>query len=192
MSALTELSPGQRRQATVVVLVGLLLVALLALVLPLWLIGQRYGEALADRGARLERYQRQAAARPALERKLEAVRAQGGQRFFLKAAAGSLAAAEVQDRVRQVIDSNGARVVSVQVGQPKEDGRFRQVSVTVQMNATVGSLRRALVALEASEPYLIIDSLVVRSQVPPGFRPAPGFDPEVFVQIDVSAYAVSG
>lgn len=192
MSALTELSPRQRRRASAVILAALLTAVLVAFALPLWMAYLRYGDALADMSGRLERLQRQAAARPALEAKLEAVRAQGSRRFFLKASAGSLAAAEVQDRVRQVVDGNGGRVVSVQVGQPKDDGRFRQVSVTVQLNATVGSLRRTLLALEASEPYLVVDALTIRSQVPPGFRPAPGFDPEVFVQIDVSGYAVTG
>jgi hypothetical protein len=51
------------------------------------------------------------------------------------------------------------------------------------------NLRQVLHALEGREPYMFLDNLTVRAQVPPGFKPQAGFEPEVFVQFDVSAYA---
>jgi hypothetical protein len=33
---------------------------------------------------------------------------------------------------------------------------------------------------------LFLDNLTVRAQVPSGFKPQPGFEPEMFVQFDVS------
>jgi hypothetical protein len=182
----------KRRRLALAALAGAFLIAIGAVVLPLFLAHRHYDEALEDIDRRLVRYERLAASRPQLQQKLEAVRALNSRRYFLKASAASLSAAEIQERARTFIEGNGGRLISVQVGQPKEDGRFRQVTVTVQANANISATRKILQAIEAAEPYLFIDALTVRAQVPPGFKPAPGFEPEMFIQLDVSGFAISG
>jgi hypothetical protein len=52
------------------------------------------------------------------------------------------------------------------------------------------AVRKILNAIETSVPYLFIDNLKVTSQVPGNFRPQPGNEPEVFVQLDVTGYAL--
>ena len=192
MRAVMGWPPEKRRKAAL----GFLAVAvalLLALVgVPLWLAHRHYDEALDDLDRRLTSYERLAAARPALEHKLEAVRAMGSRKYFLRASAASLAAAEMQERVRQFVEANGGRLISVQVGQPRDEGRFRQVGVTVQLNANILALRRILQAVESAEPYVFVDTLMVRTQVPPGFRPPPGVEPEMFIQLEISGYATAG
>ena len=188
--SLMHWTPDKRRKAALAILAGVVLAMLAVVALPLWLAHRHYDEALDDIDRRLTRYERLAAARPALQEKLEAVRALGSRRYFLKASAASLSAAEIQERARQFVEGNGGRLISIQVGQPKEDGRFRQVTVTVQTNANILALRKILHAMETSEPYLFVDSLMVRSQVPPGFKATPGFEPEMFIQLDVSGYAI--
>ena len=186
------LPPEKRRKAALGLLVGLVLAVLALVAIPLWLAHSHYDRALEDIDSRLVRYERLAAARPALQQKLEAVRAIGSRKYFLKASAPSLSAAEIQERARQFVESNGGRLISVQVAQPKDDGRFRQVTVTVQANANINATRKILYALETGEPYLFVDSFTIRAQVPPGFKPAPGFEPEMFIQLDVSGFAIVG
>ncbi|MBK6982630.1 MAG: type II secretion system protein M [Betaproteobacteria bacterium] len=192
MRAILGWTPEKRRKAALAFLAGA--VALLALVvaLPIWFAHRHYDAALDDLDRRLSRYERLAAARPALERKLVAVRAMDSRRYFLKTSAASLSSAEMQERVRQFVEAAGGRIVSVQVGQPRDEGRFRQVSVTLQLNASTPVLRKILLALESSEPYVFVDSLMVRAQVPPGYKPPPGMEPEMFIQLDISAYAIAG
>jgi hypothetical protein len=185
-------SPEKRRQAALAFLAAAVVIGVAAIAAPLWLAHRHYDNALEDMDARLVRYERLAASRPALEQKLEAVRAMGGRKYFLKATAASLSAAEIQERVRQFIDTTGARLISVQVGSPRDDGRFRQVTVTVQLNASTPSLRRILLALESAEPSLFVASLMVRAQVPPGYKMQPGFEPEMFIQFEISGYAIAG
>jgi general secretion pathway protein M len=184
--------PEKRRKAALGFLALAVAVVLAIVAVPLWLSHRHYDEALDDIDRRLLRYERLAAARPELQQKLEAVRALGSRKYFLKASAASLSAAEIQERVRQFIEGNGGRLISVQVGQPKEEGRFRQVTVTVQANASIVGTRKLLYAIETAEPYLFVDSLTVRAQVPPGFKPAPGFEPEMFIQLDISGFALAG
>lgn len=182
----------KRRKAALGFLLASVAAVVVAVGLPLWLVHRHYSDALEDIDRRLARYERLAAARPELQRKLDAVRVVGSRKYFLKASASSLAAAEIQERVRQHVESNGGRLISVQVAQPKEEGRFRQVTVTVQANANIHAARKILHGIEAHEPYVFVDSLTVRAQVPPGFKPAPGFEPEMFIQLDISGFAISG
>jgi hypothetical protein len=192
MRAVMGWSPEKRRQAALAFLAAAVVIGVAAIGAPLWLAHRHYDNALEDMDARLVRYERLAASRPALEQKLEAVRAMGGRKYFLKATAASLSAAEIQERVRQFIDTTGARLISVQVGSPRDDGRFRQVTVTVQLNASTPSLRRILLALESAEPSIFVESLMVRAQVPPGYKMQPGFEPEMFIQFEISGYAIAG
>lgn len=190
MVAMASWPPDKRRKAALGILAALVALLLVVVGIPLWLAHRHYDEALEDIDKRLVRYERLAASRPALEKKLEAVRAMGSRKYFLKANAASLSAAENQERVRRLIEGNGGRLISVQPAAAREEGRFRQVSITLQANATIGALRRILHQIETSEPYLFVDTLTVRAQVPPGYKPAPGTDPEMFIQFDVSSFAL--
>ncbi len=192
MRAVMGWPPEKRRRAAIGFLAAAVVLAVAVVAMPLWLAHRHYDRALADIDQRLTRYERLSAARPALERKLEAVKAMGSRRYFLKASAASLSAAEIQERVRQFVDGNGGRMISVQTGQPREDGRFRQVTVTVQLNASTPALRRILLAMETAEPYVFVDSLMVRSQVPPGYKAPPGMDAEMFIQLEISGYSLAG
>ena len=193
MTALAFTIPGARRRRLAVGLLAAALIGLALLVLvPLWAAHRHYDTALDDLGQRLERYERLSEARPALERKLEGVKAQGSRKFYLKATAPSLAAAEAQEQVRRIIEAAGARVTSVQVAQPKDDGAFRQFAVSAQLSANANALRRVLLAIDSAEPFLLVDTLSIRSQVPPNFKAPPGFEPEMYVQLDVVGFAVKG
>ncbi len=81
----------------------------------------------------------------------------------------------------------------MQVVQPRDEGRFRQVTVTVQANANIAALRKILpAASRRREPYVFVDAMTVRAQVPPGYKPAPGVEPEMFIQLDISGFAIAG
>jgi general secretion pathway protein M len=183
--------PAEKRKRLAIGLLVAGIVLLLAIfALPVWLVHRHYDDALEQISQRLTRYERLAATRAEQQAKLEAVRALNSRKYFLKAAAPSLAAAEIQDRAKNFVEANGGRPISVQVAAPKDEGRFKQVTVTVQLNANITALRKILYAIETNEPYLFVDNLMIRSQVPPGFKASPGFEPEMFIQFDVSAYAV--
>lgn len=192
LRAIAGWAPEKRRKAALGILAAAVVSVVAAVGVPLLLAHRHYSDALEDIDRRLVRYERLAAARPELQRKLEAVRALDSRKYFLKASAPSLAAAEIQERVRQYVEGNGGRLISVQVAQPKEEGRFRQVTVTVQANANIVATRKILHAIESREPYVFVDALTVRAQVPPGFKPAPGFEPEMFIQLDISGFAITG
>jgi hypothetical protein len=174
-------------------LLGAVVLVLGAYIMPVYLLHHHYDFYLDKYSDELARYQRIAATRAALEAKLAAVKVRAPRKGFLKNASPGLAASEVQDVVKSLIEGNGGRLTVLQISPHKDDGRFRQASVNVQMSASVTALRKILHAFEGAQPHLFVDSLTVRSNVGYGHRPVPGPEPEIlFVQMDVSGFAVAG
>lgn len=183
-----KLMPQRSRGLAVVLLALLLLFVTAVFTVPTVLLYQRYDAALGEFSTRLDRFQRLAAQGPEYSRTLEAVKARQGRRFFLKATAVNLAGAELQEMVRSAVESNGGRLGSIQIGQAREEADRRRIPVSVQLVANVQALQRILHALETQTPYLFVDNLSLRTSVFRGFRPTPGVEPEINVQLDVSGY----
>jgi general secretion pathway protein M len=181
--------PQQRALA-----VGLLLIAVVAtlavLLGPVVLFHRHYDVAIVETTDRLELYRRVAAQAPDLRAALELMKQKDGRRFFLKNTAPNLAGAELSDVVRAAIENNNGRITTSQSPAPHEEGRFRQTFVTVQFFATTPALAKILATLDTQLPYVVVDNLTIRPlNAFRGFKPGPGQEPELNVQMDVSAWA---
>lgn len=194
MSTVTPISgpAGKRRQLALALLAGAVLLGLAILVVPFWYWNRYYANALENYSSQLDRYRRIAAARPTAARDLELMRTHDPKRYFLRSGAAALSAAEAQEAMRSVVEANGGRLITMQAPNSRVEGRYRQVTVNVQLTANVVALRKILHAIESRTPYLFVDNLMVRSQVPSNFKPGPGSEPEMFVQFDVSGYSLEG
>ena len=194
MSAMSiaTMNAQQRRRLAI----GLLVAAVLLVVLPIaagvWWLNRYYGSRLETSVDQLERYRRIAAARPAAARDLELMRTHDPKRFFLRSGAAALSAAEAQEALRSIVEANGGRLITMQAPNSRVEGRYRQVTVNVQLTANILALRKILNAIETRTPFLFVDNLMVRSQVPSNFKPGPGSEPEMFVQFDVTGYSLEG
>jgi hypothetical protein len=186
----SRMSASQQRAFALVLLVVAVVVVLAIVLGPVLLLHRHYDGAIADLSDRLERYRRVSAQAPELRRALEVVKEKDGRRFYLKNTAPNLAAAELADLVRAAIENNGGRITTSQNPAPREEGTFKQMSVSVQFFATTPALARIMQALDAQVPFLIVDNLSIRPlNAFRGFRPAAGQEPDNNVQMDVSALA---
>ena len=185
-----KLSPIQQRALALTLFFGILLIALLALLGPLILMHRHYDKAIAETTDRVAHLRRIAAQAPELRRALDTMKERDSRRFFLRNTAPNLAGAEMQELVKAAIESNGGRITTSQNTSPREDGRFKQIGVNVQFFATTPSLQKLLGVLESQQPYLLVDNITIRPlNAFRGFKPGPGMEPEVNVQLDVSAFA---
>ena len=188
--ALKGLSAAQQRVLAAGLLFGGIAALLLIVLVPIVLLHRHYDAAIADTSDKLQRYQRIAAQAPALRTALDAMQQRDGRRFFLRNTASNLAGAELQELVKAAIESNGGRITTSQNTSPRDDGRFREIGVNVQFFATTPALQRILLAIETHQPYLIVENLTARPlNAFRGFKPAPGQEPELNVQLDVGAWA---
>jgi hypothetical protein len=184
------MTSDQSRQAAIALLFAAIAAVIAAIGIPAWLMHRHYNLALEDDLSKLERYRRIAGTRPDVARQLEAMRTKDTRKFFLRSGAAALSAAEAQEAVRNIVESNGGKLITMQPPVTREEGHYRMVSVNVQMTANIFALRKILDAIDASTPFLFVDNLMVRSQVPGSFRPQPGQEPEMFVQFDLYGYSL--
>jgi len=186
-----QLQPKQSRTLAVVLLVLAVLLGLAVLLLPFALLHRHYDVAIDALQDRLATYLRVSAQAPEYRKALDALRAVNGRRFFLTNTAPNLASAELQDMVRAAIENNGGRITTIQTTQPRDDGRFRQIGINVQLFATTPSLQKILYTLETQVPYTLVENITIRPlNAFRGFKPAPGNEPEVSVLLDVTGFAL--
>lgn len=173
---------------------GILILALLAVVAlvatPVFLLHRHYDQELEDLEDRLDRYQRLAASRDQLTRRLTQLRALDGKRFYLKNSAPAVAAGEIQELEKALIEKNGGRLASMQIQPHKDEGPFRRVAVIVQMLGGIGTVQNVLRALESNEPYLFVDNLNVRSLSSSATPEAATADGGLVVQFDLIGYGI--
>ena len=186
------MNPTQSRNAAVGLLIAAVAVSVAAIALPFWMLHRHYDAALTESSSRLERYNRIAATRPDVARQLDAMRGKETRKFFLRSGAAALSAAESQEALRALVEGSGGRLITMQAPVSKEEGRYRQITVNMQLTANMQAARKILNAIETNVPYLFIENLKITSQVPGNFRPQPGAEPEVFLQLDVTGYALVG
>jgi general secretion pathway protein M len=187
---LNKLTPAQSRVLAVALAIAALVLALGVLLLPVVLLHKHYDDAISSLIDRVERYRRVAAQAPEYRAALEAMSEKNGRSFFLKNRAPNLAGAELQELVRAAIEGNGGRITTSQNPAPKDEGRFKHITVNVQFFATTPNLQKILHALETQQPYLLVENITLRPlNAFRGFKPGPGQEPELNVQLDVAAYA---
>ena len=185
-----RLSPQRQRQLAVALFVAAIVVVLAIVLGPVFLLHRHYDNAIASTSDLLRRYQRVAAQAPQFRAALDAMQRRDGRRFFLRNTATNLAGAELQELVKAAIEGNGGRITTSQNTSPREDGRFREIGVNVQFFATTPALQKILLAIETHQPYLIVNGVTARPlNAFRGFKPAPGQEPELNVQLDVGAWA---
>jgi general secretion pathway protein M len=100
------------------------------------------------------------------QRMLERIESANG--FFLTSNEPALASAELQRRVKLVIEQSGGTIVSSQMLGEKNQNKVEQVLLRVQMRCGVEELQKVLHTLEAQSPVLLLDNILV------GARPTGG------------------
>lgn len=146
---------------------GLALVAVVAaaLVLP-WMERDRvYTEEIERLTDQLERYRRLAATLPGLEGSLARIEndpALGS--YYLPGQTDTLAAAELQNQLKQMVESSGGTLVSSQLLPSTDQEDVHSVSVSLRLNCSTDQLFDILYKVESARPLLFVDTLSVREQ----------------------------
>jgi general secretion pathway protein M len=189
------LQPGSLLSRTLAI--ALLAVALLGgyrlIVAPLLTAYQEGGSSIEQAKTLLQRYRALAEQRPQLAKRLaeqqERAAAAAG---YLEGPSDALAAAQLQDRVKSVVETAGGELRSTQIlpAQSIEgDLGFRRTAVRVQIIVTIEGLAATLYELETGQPYLLIDDVTVRQErVRRRRRSAPESEPMLDVNLELFGY----
>ncbi len=119
-------------------------------------------EAAEEQGVRLQRL---AAMTPRLHTQLARARRDPSTRGqLLRGANDELAAATLQNRVKQVAGRNGLTLRSVQNLAPAQEDEFRRIGIRVALEGDVAALQKVFHALETSPTLLFLDNVQIRAR----------------------------
>jgi general secretion pathway protein M len=183
---------GQRLAA-----LGLLLLAggVLYLAVDRGLLGlyRYYQTALEQHQGRLAQLERMAATREPAQQLIATIQQdRNATAQYLPQSAPALAAAELQQRLKVVVEAAGGTLQSTQALPPVEEGDAVKITISAIMNGDTGSLQKVLYNLESQTPLLFVDNLELsarptRPRLPNG-RYATYTRMQLNVQFEVSGY----
>jgi general secretion pathway protein M len=163
------LEPGSVLSRTLaVLLLGVALLGAYRLILAPLVGAYSDGEARIEEAKELlQRYEALAQQRSMLAERLEEQERAASAAGYLLGPSDGLAAAQLLDRVKSVVEAAGGELRSRQIlpGEPFEDGPgFRRTTLRVHFVVTIDGLQAILHELEAGQPYLIIDDATIRQE----------------------------
>lgn len=181
-----------RQSKTLALGILLLLIALLAsvVVVPAFVFNSRYDQAISDYTDKVVRYRRFAEQAPLIQAEIAKVQALNPRKYFTKTNNPALAASELQDIVKQFVESRRGKLTSVQILPPKDEGKYRRIGLALQANVSALALQQILHGIDSREPYVFVDVISVRAGQGRLYRPIPGVEPEFGLQLTVHGYAI--
>jgi len=111
----------------------------------------------------LARYQQLNSSRTQMHGRLQEVQeAYESQGRLLTGESSQLAGADLQNRLKYLVDVNNAELGSMQLLSVREEEGFRRISVAIAFASTIDSLRAILYEIETQTPYLFVEKLELR------------------------------
>lgn len=153
-----------------------LLIAVLGIVylvffhLPFVSVHMEQNERIATLKEQLNRYRVAAAQRPELEEQLERVRRyQRTNDYFLRESSRGQAAAQLTNRLKQLVQANArtensCRVLSTQPQQSREAEQFERVTVETRLRCDIEDMLPVLYELENGVPLVFLDDITINQQ----------------------------
>jgi len=184
------LSKNQSRTLAIGLLILILTIGVLLLFIPINMLHRHYDQSLDSLADYLGRYRHVIATHAEVQSALDQVKQKNGRQHFLRNTGVALAASEIQETAKNLIEANGGKLVSMQVVPFKDDGGYRRVTVNIQFISNLPTLRKILYAVETVQPYLLLDNVSIRSQANALNKGAPVTEPELIAQFDASGYTL--
>lgn len=183
-------TPLQSKSIALILLLLVIGLAVAAVATPAVMLHRHYDEAIENATDNLIRYRRFSEQAPAIKLEIDRISALNAKKFFIKTNNPSLAASDIQDAVKQIIESRRGKLLSVQILPAKDEGKYRKIGLTIQANVTPLALQQILHGIESRDPLLFIDSVSIRAGQGRLYRPQPGIEPEFGLQMTLHGYAI--
>lgn len=163
---MTALPPVASRLLAVLILLSGIALLYLAAVAPLIADYRATRESIDDMQAAIERFRQVAAELPQRRAQLAALRQrQAASEGFLQGVNEALVAAQIQNRVKALVEAAHGELKSTQVLPVQEEGKYRRLTIRAQMALDIAAAQRVLYGIETASPLLFLDNLDIRARV---------------------------
>jgi general secretion pathway protein M len=161
-----NLTPLQHNIASTGILLTVLTVVFGVLVLPGWAEYSQNAEHLASLQDRLKRYDRLRDQKDQLQKQIAALTQTDAvdSEAFVPGNSPALAAAELQQYLKAMVEAIGARVISTQALPVDESGSFPRITIKVQLKGDIVALHQLFFQIETGAPAAYLDKLLIQSQ----------------------------
>lgn len=152
-----------------------------------------YRDRLEQQQVQLERLERMVASREPIQQSIAQIQQDRHVATqYLPRAAPALAAADLQQRIRTIVEAAGGTLQSTQTLPPVDEGSAVKVTVSASIMGDPDSLPKILHGLESQTPLLFVDNLQVsarstRVRLPSG-RFSDHTQVQLYVQFEVAGY----
>lgn len=124
-----------------------------------------YRDYLEQKQAQWAQMERMTASRETIQQHIAHIRQDPNvARQYLPQTAPALAAAELQERIRAVVEAAGGTLRSTQALPPVEENRAVKVAVSVTLTGDTAHLQKILYDLESQTPLLLVDNLEISAR----------------------------
>jgi general secretion pathway protein M len=162
---ISGLNRRQSRSLAVALLILVLVLLIAVIVVPAWSMNRHYDELISGMSSQLEIYKRVATHSDEYKAEYQRlVSFQQQDKRYLQSATESLATAELQRTVKQVVASRHGEILSTQVLQTTVEEGFSKVVIRIRMKSTLEDMLVIFYALESEKPFLFIDNVSIRSR----------------------------
>lgn len=184
-----RLSPQMQRVAALAILAALVMAVVAGLIGPLVSAYVDAQRTIARDRAAVAHAELSGPDTEALRAELANLKAQTGPPpGSLQSANESLAAAELQRRLKTVIEAAHGEVRSMQTLPSRLDNGFRRIVVRGQATLKIAGLQQAVYDLETSSPLLFLDNVEVTAHPDQSGHPGAAEDPGLDIRFDLYGY----
>lgn len=184
-----ELSPPVRRLAAIGLLLAALLLVWSMVVAPLLAAYTAALDTVDSMKPVLEHRRMAVRDITVLSAELKQLKSRGGSAAgLLDATNESIAAAQLQERLKSIVDRVSGDLKSTQVLRARDDGGFRRLTVRAGITVNIAGLQRVFYELETSIPYLFLDNIEVVRRTDGRGDKQTSEDPALEVQFDLFGY----
>ncbi len=106
---------------------------------------------------------------------------------FLEEKQQTLAAADLQQYLKKVIESHAGNLVSTQPITDINKKPFPKVTIKIHMRSNINALQKTLYQLESSRPKLFVDNIIIQRRNPTGRGKQLHID-QLDIRFDVNGY----
>jgi len=185
-----ELTQRWRSALALILLLVVITLFYQVIVRPLWGISRENSARIGLLHEQIGRSRGMSASLPLLEQKLAALMQNSDLgNFILEGESGTLAAAELQNRIRLVTESYDADLISTRIHPFLKEGAFQRVTVNVSLRVTSDVLQKILYDLESGLPFVIIDNVLIQAPQPELRNNQANGGGLLIVQLDLSGFA---
>ena len=182
------LTPRASRTLALGILLALLLLAFFGIVSPLLGAYQQASSSAAQYRAALNHTRNAGSNLAGLRAELDRLKAhQASAVGFMQSSNPSLAAAELQNRIKSSVEAARGELRSTQILPSRDEGAFRRISIRGQIAVNTAALQRVFYDLESATPFLLLDNVEIRAR-PARRSTGAEDDPILEVRFDLYGY----